>query len=72
MTLDPKEIGLFKTPSLRNVAVTGPYMHNGSVASLAEAVDLELYGRSTQKYPLELTEDERSDLLEFLRALSSP
>lgn len=72
VTLDPKDIGLFKTPSLRNVAVTGPYMHNGSVASLAEAVDLELYGRSTQKYPLELTEDERSDLLEFLRALSSP
>jgi cytochrome c peroxidase len=70
-TLDPKDIGQFKTPSLRNVALTGPYMHDGSVASLAEAVELELYSRSAQNYPLVLTEDERADLVAFLQALSS-
>ena len=72
VTLDPKDIGKFKTPSLRNVAETGPYMHDGSVTSLAQTVDLELYSRSEQLYPLSLTEDERADLLEFLRALTSP
>jgi cytochrome c peroxidase len=71
VTLDPKDIGRFRTPSLRNVAVTGPYMHNGSVESLSQAVDLELYGRTAQRYPLVLTEDERTALLEFLRALTS-
>jgi cytochrome c peroxidase len=72
VTLDPKDIGRFKTPALRNVAVTGPYMHDGSVKSLPQAVDLELYSRTEQRYPLVLTEDERNDLLEFLRALTSP
>ena len=71
VSLDPKDIGRFRTPSLRNVAVTGPYMHNGSVKSLPQAVDLELYGRTAQRYPLVLTEDERADLLEFLMALTS-
>lgn len=72
VTLNPKDIGKFKTPSLRNVAVTGPYMHDGSVKSLERAVDLELYSRGEQRYPLELTEDERMDLLQFLNALTSP
>jgi cytochrome c peroxidase len=70
-TLDPKDIGNFKTPSLRNIALIGPYMHDGGVVTLSEAVDLELYSRSSQHYPLVLTEDERSDLLQFLAALSS-
>lgn len=35
---DPADRGRFRTPSLRNVAVTGPYMHDGSVTTLAEAV----------------------------------
>ena len=72
VTLDPKDIGRFKTPSLRNVALTGPYMHDGSVANLSSAIDLELYSRSEHNYPLVLTEDERADLLHFLIALSSP
>lgn len=72
LTLDPKDIGRFRTPSLRNVVTRGPYMHNGAVRSLAQAVDLELYSRSEQRYPLALTEDERADLLEFLGALTSP
>jgi cytochrome c peroxidase len=72
VTLDPKDISSFKTPSLRNIALTGPYMHDGSVATLAEAVNLELYSRSSQRYPLVLSQEEQSDLLQFLAALSSP
>ncbi len=73
VTLNPADIGKFRTPSLRNVALTYPYMHDGSVATLEEAVDLEVYYRSTQNgRPLVLTPAERSDLLEFLRALTSP
>jgi cytochrome c peroxidase len=73
VTLIPNDIGKFKTPSLRNVALTAPYMHDGSVETLEQAIDLELYGRSaTQSVPIALTLSERRDLAEFLRALSSP
>lgn len=71
VTLNPDDIGRFKTPSLRNVALNGPYMHDGSVKTLQEAVEIELYGRSARNYPLVLTEDERGDLLAFLKELSS-
>ncbi len=73
VTLNPRDIGLFKTPSLRNVALTAPYFHDGSVASLAEAVDVELYSRGDAiRYPIVLTAKEKEDLVEFLKALSSP
>jgi cytochrome c peroxidase len=42
-TKNPKDIGKFKPPSPRNVAVTAPYMHDGSVATLEEAIDCEIY-----------------------------
>lgn len=72
VTLNPADIGKFKTPGLRNVALTAPYMHNGSVQTLEEAVDLELYYRGAQDgRPLILTPQERADLVAFLRALSS-
>ena len=72
VTLRPADIGKFKTPSLRNVALTPPYMHDGSVATLEQAVDLELYARGGGlNYPIALTADERRDLLEFLKALTS-
>ena len=72
VTLDPEDIGHFKTPSLRNVALTAPYMHDGSVATLEAAVRLELYGRETLlKYPIALTVDEQRDLIEFLKSLTS-
>ena len=71
VTLAPKDIGAFKTPSLRNVALLGPYMHDGSIALLPQAIELELYSRTAQNYPLVLTEDERADLLQFLEALTS-
>jgi cytochrome c peroxidase len=72
VTLNPPDIAKFKTPGLRNVALTAPYMHDGSVASLEEAVDLELYHRGAQNgLPLILTLQERADLVAFLRALNS-
>jgi len=70
VTLTPADIGLFKTPSLRNVASTAPYMHDGSVASLEEAMDRELYYRGRERdRPLVMTLAEKADLLSFLRGL---
>lgn len=40
ITGNPADMGSFRTPSLRNVAVTAPYMHDGSVATLSEAIDI--------------------------------
>jgi cytochrome c peroxidase len=71
VTLAPKDIGAFKTPSLRNVALLGPYMHDGSIAQLPQAIEFELYSRTERNYPLVLTEDERADLLQFLQALTT-
>ncbi|WP_427308978.1 cytochrome-c peroxidase [Cupriavidus sp. H39] len=72
ITLNPVDIGQFRTPSLRNVALTAPYMHDGSVATLEEAVDQEIYYRTVLNgRPLILTPDEKSDLAEFLRSLTS-
>jgi cytochrome c peroxidase len=73
VTKDPRDIGKFKTPSLRNVALTAPYMHDGSVATLSEAVEFELYYRGIESgRPLILTPAEKEDLLAFLKALTSP
>ena len=73
VTLDPADIGKFKTPSLRNAALTAPYMHDGSVKTLEDAIEIEVYYRSTQDgRPLVVAPDEKADLLEFLRALTSP
>lgn len=72
ITKDPSDIGKFRTPTLRNVALTAPYMHDGSIATLEQAVDNELYyrGQSLGR-PLILTPAEKSDLVAFLRALTS-
>ena len=73
VTLDPRDIGKFRTPSLRNVALTAPHMHDGSVATLEEAVELEIYYRGTANgRPLILTSVEKADLVAFLHALTSP
>ncbi|KIP19427.1 cytochrome c family protein [Burkholderia sp. MSHR3999] len=70
VTLEPADIGLFRTPSLRGVSRTAPYMHDGSVPTLEDAIDREVYYRSLQAgRPLNLSVEERLDLAEFLRAL---
>ncbi|RUL68996.1 cytochrome c family protein [Dyella choica] len=70
VTQDPADIGLFRTPSLRNVSQTAPYMHDGSVATLDDAIDREVYYRSLQAgHPLQLTVEERANLKAFLQTL---
>lgn len=65
------DIGAFKTPSLRNVARTAPYMHDGSVPTLEEALEREIYYRNLSRgTPIQLTVREKQSLLAFLRALS--
>ena len=72
VTKKPADIGKFRTPSLRNVALTAPYMHDGSVATLEEAVELEMgYRGLSDGSRATLTADERNDLVEFLKALTS-
>jgi len=67
-----RDRGLFKTPTLRNIAVTAPYMHDGRIATL-EAV-LDHYARPESPHPqgggVPLQPSEREDLLEFLRSLT--
>jgi cytochrome c peroxidase len=68
--------GRFKTPTLRGLALTAPYMHDGSLATLEEVV--EFYSRGGQKNvyldpaigPLELSKTDVADLVAFLKALS--
>lgn len=72
VTRDPHDIGKFKTPSLRNVALTAPYMHNGKVATLEEAVEREIYYRGlTTSRPLIVTPSEKEELAAFLRSLTN-
>ncbi|MBS1818655.1 MAG: c-type cytochrome [Acidobacteria bacterium] len=73
---DPADLGAFKTPTLRDVAKHAPYMHDGSVATLREVV--ELYDRGGEKNPnldpkikkLNLTPAEVDALVAFMEALS--
>jgi cytochrome c peroxidase len=76
VTKDPKDRGRFKTPSLRNVALTWPYMHDGSVGTLADVVAFYDRGGVANPaldifvMPLGLTDGERKDLVAFLEALT--
>ena len=71
------DVGKFRVPTLRNIAVTAPYMHDGSIATLDEALDHYVAGgrtanplKSTGLQPLTLTADERKDLIAFLESLT--
>jgi len=66
-----EDLGKFRTPSLRNVALTAPYMHDGGIETLEEAVEHELYYRGhTNGSPIVLTPQERDDLVTFLQSLT--
>ncbi len=73
---DSSDYGKFKVPSLRNVEITHPYMHNGSMQSLDEVIDHYIYGRhnhintSDLIVPLQLNEQDRGDLKAFLKTLT--
>lgn len=76
ITQNPADRWKYKTPSLRNVALTAPYMHNGAFSTLREVV--EFYNRGGEAHesldplvkPLGLGEGEIDALVEFLRALT--
>ena len=75
-TKRPADMGKFRTPPLRYLAFTDPYMHNGLFSTLDEVIDFYNAGggsdplRSPLLEPLGLSDDEKRDLLAFLRALS--
>jgi cytochrome c peroxidase len=76
----PAALGAFRTPSLRNLTGTGPYMHNGRFETLEQVLDFHLQGGGrgaggflgevdAQLQPVELSADERAALLELLRSM---
>jgi cytochrome c peroxidase len=77
VTQREQDRGSFKTPSLRNVALTAPYMHDGSLATLEEVIDHYDKGGIPNPYldpeihPLHLSAREKEDLVEFLKSLTS-
>jgi cytochrome c peroxidase len=68
--------GAFRTPDLRNVAKTAPYMHDGSEKTLREVVDYYVGGGNSNPYldkdlrPLTLSAQDRADLIAFLESLT--
>ncbi len=83
VTGDPKDIGKFRTPTLRNLVYTAPYMHDGRYTTLEQVVNF--YSDSVFAVPnldpimyhatgirLNLSPQEKSDLVAFLRTLSDP
>lgn len=88
VTTNPDDMGKFKAPSLRNIAVTAPYMHDGSIKSLEEVVEHYNAGgrtiasgpnkgvgadsplKSEFVRPMELSAQEKRDLVAFLRTLT--
>jgi cytochrome c peroxidase len=72
VTRDPRDIAAYRTPSLRNVAVTAPYMHDGSVATLRDAVSREVYYRTQERQrATNVTLIDQDDLVAFLETLTS-
>lgn len=78
LTGDETDRALFKVPSLRNIALTAPYMHDGSLGSLEAVVDHYQFGgaehpnKSELMKPILLTDGEKRDLVAFLESLSDP
>jgi len=76
ITQNPADRWVYKTPSLRNVALTAPYMHDGSIATLTDVV--RFYDRGGVAHenlsplikPLGLSEQDVADLVAFLRSLT--
>lgn len=79
-----RNMGSFKTPTLRNVARTAPYMHDGSLETLEDVVDFYNNGGRVKEddpvnqyqsggiRPLELSKQQKKDLVSFMKALTSP
>ncbi|MAZ72959.1 MAG: cytochrome-c peroxidase [Flavobacteriaceae bacterium] len=81
VTGDPREFGLFRTPSLRNLKFTAPYMHDGRFATLDEVIDHYSEGlvfsetidplmKTISEGGVQLTDSDKADLKAFLLSLS--
>jgi cytochrome c peroxidase len=77
VTRNTSDLGAFKTPTLRDIELTGPYMHNGSIRTLLDVMRFYNKGGVSNPLldkkmtPLNLSEEEMNALVEFLRALTS-
>ncbi len=80
ITKKTEDLGKFKTPGLRNIAITAPYMHNGMFKTLEEVVDFYNNPSSFVKNPINidtslakplcLTKEEKADLVNFMKTLT--
>jgi cytochrome c peroxidase len=76
-TQRPEDVGKFRAPTLRNVAITAPYMHDGSLSTLEEVIDHYAVGgkfdhpnKSRILRPFRMTDGDKRDLIEFLKSLT--
>ena len=75
-TKNNKDLALFKTPSLRNIELTAPYMHDGSLTTLEEVVEHYNTGGKNHIHkdslivPLNLNKNQKLDLVSFLKTLT--
>ena len=81
VTKRPQDIGRFRVPTLRNIALTAPYMHDGRFATLQQVIEHYTAGGKhaesigvvdSQIRPLDLSAEEKRDLVEFLEGLTDP
>lgn len=78
VTKKEKDTGAFKTPTLRNITASAPYFHDGSAKTLEEVIEFYDKGGTKNPYlsteikPLNLTTQEKADLVAFLKSLSCP
>jgi len=76
LTGNEVDLARFKVPTLRNIALTPPYMHDGSISSLSEVIEHYNHGgfnhhnKSTLIKPLDLTDQQKDDLIKFLKTLT--
>jgi cytochrome c peroxidase len=76
-TQRPEDVGKFRPPTLRNIALTAPYMHDGSLATLEDVIDHYAAGgkfdhpnKSRILHSFRPTQSEKTDLIEFLKSLT--
>lgn len=76
VTNDEKDKGAFKTPTIRNVALSAPYMHDGSLQTLEEVVEHYVKGGTKNPWlsdkmtPIKMTSQQKVDLVEFMRSVT--
>jgi cytochrome c peroxidase len=76
LTFDREDLGKFKTPSLRNIQLTAPYMHDGSMKTIEEVIEHYILGgkdnpnKFSSIKPVNLSKSKKTDLINFLYSLT--